>query len=309
MAQIYKIDSLAGSRHLSGCSCAFGVFDGIHVGHLFLLDATRHTAAQEGTRSAVLTFDIDPDELFCPESLKKLQSNEERIEMLAHCGLDAVVVLPFSRDMANMTASCFVEQLFEGNVPSQLHVGRDLRFGSNGSGTVEDLQSYGIGMGLQVHAYDLVHMDGAPITATRIRSLLAQGNIRSANKLLGRNYMLSGTVEAGRGEGLSLGFATANLAVAPSLLCLADGVYAGYALVGNKRYRAAVSVGVSPVFAETARANVEVHVLDFNQDVYGQRISVEFVEWLRPLVKFADVDELKQTVLSNIAWVRDNIAL
>lgn len=307
MAEIYRVDASFDHGFFSGTSCAFGVFDGVHQGHRFLLNCARETARQSGGPSVALTFDIDPDEVFNAQRLKKLMTNEERLSMLAATGVDAVVALPFTREFAASTPEEFLVQTFDGAVPSFLHVGFDFKFGSHASGTVKDLDVWGTNGGTQVRAHSLKSEDGAPITATRIRFLLSEGDIAEANRLLGRPYFVTGVVEPGRGEGADFGFRTANLAVPDQLRTLGDGVYAAWAEVDGVRYKAAVNVGVAATFADQATATCEVHLLDFAGDLYGVPIKVEFLHWLRSMRKFDDVDELIATVQGNIAWVRKNL--
>ena len=291
----------------SGASCAFGVFDGVHRGHRFLLERARETARESGGRSVALTFDIDPDEVFHPRRLKKLMTNDDRLAMLASAGVDAVCVLPFTREFAASSPERFLLQTFDGTPPAFLHVGSDFKFGARAEGTVRDLDAWGAAGGAQVRAHHLKSADGAPITATRIRLLLAEGAIEEANRLLGRAYFVTGTVEPGLGEGADMGFKTANLEVPEQLRALADGVYAAWAEVDGARYKAAVNMGVAATFADRATATCEVHLLDFEGDLYGRSIKVEFLHWLRPMRKFDDVDELIATVKGNIAWVRANL--
>ena len=292
-----------------GASCAFGVFDGVHRGHQYLLRCTQETARRSGGRAIALTFDIDPDELFHPERLKTLLSNEDRLAALAASGVDTVVVLPFTRAFAASSPQEFLARTFGGHAPAFLHVGSNFRFGARALGRVEDLRAWGAAAGTEVRAHDLKSEDGAPISATRIRLLLAKGDLDEANKLLGRPYQLRGTVLRGRGEGGAMGFHTANLAPSFAYRVLGEGVYAGYADLAGVRYRAAVSVGVSPVFAGETDASCEVHVLDFSGDLYGSSIVVSFVKYLRPMIKFDTVDDLIVTVNDNIRWTRENLPL
>ena len=169
------------------------------------------------------------------------------------------------------------------------------------------LSEWGRDNGMAVHACDLYEFKGAPVTATRIRLDLGRGDVEEAALLLGYPYTLRDTVVAGRGEGRDMGFRTANLVVEPARRVLREGVYAGYALVDGVRYKAAISVGVSPTFSGQTDAYSEVHILDFEGDIYDEPISVQFVAWLRPMIEFGTVDELIETVMGNIAWVRDNL--
>lgn len=304
---IFKTDEAYDSAFLAGASVAFGVFDGVHEGHRFIIGEAVNTARGENARSAVITFDIDPDELFAPDRLKKLMTNEARIAKLAELDVDAVVVLPFSREFAAQAPEDFLEVCFGGGVPSHIHIGSDFHFGRRAAGNVESLRAWGAERGMAVHGHELLAEGGRPVSATRVRGLLAEGKVAEANELLGRPYALSGTVRPGRGEGADFGFATANLEVEPIMLAIGEGVYAAYAVVDGERYKAAVNVGVPATFADASTANIEVHILDFARDIYGRPIAVEFVEWLRPMRAFDSTDELIATVMGNIAWVRENL--
>lgn len=307
MAEILKCDETFDHAFFSGSSCAFGVFDGVHCGHQYLLSCAQETAEKSGGASVALTFDIDPDEVFHPERLKKLMTNEERIKTLSESGVDAVVVLPFTKRFSASSPEEFLLNTFNGHAPSYLHVGYDFRFGARAKGTVKELASWAGDTGTEICAHDLKSADGAPITATRIRLLLEGNDIHEANRLLGRPYYLAGEVQPGRGEGHDLGFRTANLKVPSQLQALGSGVYGAYAHVNGVRYKAAVSVGVSPVFADRTDATCEAHILDFEGDLYGKPIKIEFCHFLRPMIKFDTVDELIATVTGNIAWVRENM--
>ncbi len=306
MAKIYRADETFDRALLAGSSVAFGVFDGVHRGHQFLIGEARATAYEAGCISAVLTFDIDPDERFHAERLKKLMSNERRIRELSQTGVDAVVVLPFTADFASQEPAAFLDSLFKGAVPHAMHVGSDFRFGARAAGVVTHLEDWAARCGMRVCAHDLKSADGKPITATRIRLLLAAGECEQAVSLLGHPYGFEGTVERGRGEGADMGFATANVTLPAMMQVLGEAVYAAWVTVDDVRYKAAMSVGVAPSFAH-ASATCEVHILDFSGQIYGGTIFVEPVRRLRPMIKFDSVDELIATVKSNIQWVRDNL--
>ncbi len=306
MAKVYKADSTFDYSLFEGASCAFGVFDGVHLGHRFLLSCAKQTAQQAGGLSIALTFDIDPDEVFRADRLKKLMTNECRIATLSESGVDAVVVLPFTREFASQSPERFLAATFNGFSPSALHVGCDFHFGSKASGSVCDLRTWGEQRETRIFAHELENAAGKPITATRIRLLLAEGRLDDANELLGHPYRFEGVVTPGRGQGADMGFATANLEMPAMMRTLGEGVYAAWVRIGEKRYRSAISVGVSPVFAD-ATATCEAHILDFSGDIYGETIEIEPVHFLRPMMKFSSVDELIATVNGNIDWVRKNL--
>ncbi len=303
---IYRAEGAFDWSLFAGSSCAFGVFDGLHTGHRYLLGQAIDTRQPDG-RAIAITFDIDPDEVFHPDRLKKLMRNADRLQALASSGVDDVVAIPFNEDFYTKTPEAFLETAFPKGVPAHLHVGEDFRFGARAAGTVQTLQEWGGVVGCEVHPHELVSADGLPITATRIRKLLLECDLDEATRLLGHPYALRETVQKGRGDGADFGFATANLQVKPHDRVLGEGVYAAYATVGGERYKAAVSVGVSPTFEATSTANMEVHILDFAGDLVGRDIVIEFVKHLRPMIKFDSTEELIATVMSNIQWVRDNL--
>lgn len=172
----------------AGASCAFGVFDGVHRGHQYLIDHTIATA-NEG-RSIIITFDRDPDEIFHPARLHKLMTNEERIAALEATGVDDIVVLPFTSDLYTMAPDVFLDSLFSKGLPTHLHIGEDFRFGAKAQGTVQSLQTWAAENAteecmLKVHGHPLLNAEGSPITATRIRVLIEQGENDEAVELLG----------------------------------------------------------------------------------------------------------------------------
>lgn len=307
MAQILKLDETADRSFFSESSCAFGVFDGFHKGHQALIGFAVKDAHERGEKAVALTFSIDPDEIFRPDALKKLSGNAERIERLAASGVDYVAVLPFDRAFASKSPDEFLAWTFGDFVPRSIHVGTNFRFGAKASGTESTLRRWGMLHACRICVHKLTCAAGEPVSATRIRGLLADGKIEDANELLGRRYAVSGTVVSGRGEGAEMGIRTANLDIPENLRALGDGVYAAYAIVDGVRYKAAVNMGVAATFADRATANCEAHILDFAGDIYGETITLEFAAWLRTMRKFDDVEELVATIQSNIAWVRGNL--
>ena len=197
-----------------GSSCAFGVFDGLHEGHRFLIDQAIETKPPTG-RAMAITFDIDPDEVFHPNRLKKLMRNADRLDALVRSGVDDVVAFTFDERLYRQSPEEFLATAFPAGAPAHLHVGEDFRFGARAAGTVDTLVEWGSHVGCDVHSHHLIAADGAPITATRIRMLLLDCQLDEANRLLGHPYTLSETVKRGRGEGSGFGIATANLELKP----------------------------------------------------------------------------------------------
>ncbi len=307
MALTFDLEEAVSAGALKGAACAIGVFDGVHLGHRMLIDEMVESSRRSGSPSAIVTFDIDPDELFGKGRLKKLQSNEERVSMLASLPVDCVAVIPFTREFASLPPEEFLDEVLGGLGVSGVSVGSDFAFGSKAAGDVGLLSRWGDANGVDVSVAGLLEVEGVPAKSTNIRRFLGEGKVCEARKLLGRNYAFEGVVLKGRGEGAQMGFATANLVVPEDRLILADGVYGGYGTVDGVRCKAAISAGVPPTFASRSKDNLEVHLLGFAGDLYGRRLEVEFAEWLRPLIEFESVDELADTVQANIAWIEENL--
>lgn len=290
---------------IGGSVVAFGVFDGFHAGHMSLLGRAIEDARKRCVPVVVLTFDVDPDELLHRDCLKKLMDNADRICALASADVDAVKVIRFNESLASLEPQDFLSLAFGGAVPASLHVGENLRFGRGAKGDVLLLEEWGRSKGMDVVASPLLEMDGGRVSSTRIRLLLQEGSLEEANHLLGHAYEVRGRVVHGANLGAQLGFRTANLILAEDRMVLADGVYAAYADVDGVRYKSAVNVGLPPTFEGERVANIEAHILDFEDDIYDRRISLSFMKRLRPLVKFDSVEELKRVVTRNFQEVRE----
>ena len=293
---------------LKNASCAFGVFDGVHLGHRFIIGKASSEARRREESCVIITFAEDPDETFRPDSLKKLMSNQHRLRVLDSLGANYVLVLPATKGFFALSPKEFMDRVFGNNAPASLHVGKDFRFGAHAQGRVSALKEWGAPHDMSVCGYDLLQLEGAPVTATRIRSLLASCDIAQANRLLGSRFALEGIVETGRGQGRNMGFRTANVTIPASHYSLGEGVYGAYAVTeASRRFKAAVSVGGAPTFGSAAHANIEAHILDFDQDIYGQNLRLEFAAFLRPMIVFSSTEELIETVMGNIQWCRDNL--
>lgn len=291
--------------------CAIGVFDGVHLGHQALLAALTEDARLYGAKPFVLTFDRDPDELFRPEKVHKLLSNKDRLCFLKEF-VDEVLALPFTPELAALSYQAFLEHLLE-LLPKlkAIHVGKNFHFGAQAKGSVSEIVAWGKKYDIKVRGHALYPKDGVPVSASRIRALLAEGDVRSAAALLTRPHAITGRVVQGAGRGTGLGFATANVEVEGSFAKLGPFVYAAYAKLGDKRYKAAVSIGSSPTFSpEFQRFDpflFEAHLIDFEGSLYGKELTLEFVERLRPMQCFDCQEELISAVMHNIAWVKDNL--
>lgn len=291
------------------CVYAIGAFDGVHVGHGALLERAAADAAERGAPCLAATFDPDPMDVVAPDvPAQRLLSCEDRARHLLALGADGVVSFRFDDALRRTTCEGFCLDVLPSAFPvASIHVGRDFHMGSDRAGDVAAMERLGRAHGFDVRPEELVGALGERVSATRVRRLLAAGELDEARALLGRCHYVRGRVEHGRGEGTSFGFPTANVRCARADRMPADGVYACYAVMGEVAWPAAVNVGAPPTFGGSGEAFLEANLVGFDGDVYGEDMAVVFVRRLRPSRRFDSLDELRETVLSNIAWVRDNL--
>jgi riboflavin kinase/FMN adenylyltransferase len=305
----------------AGRAVTIGAFDGVHLGHQAVLRLVHDLARARGLSATVLTFDRHPAEVVRPESAPKLLTTlEQKLELLDATGnVDECVVLAFDEARSKESAEEFVSEVLAGTLRAALVVvGADFHFGHRRHGDVPLLQRMGVELGFEVLGLGLVASpdgslaaDGAlPYSSTRVRTLLAAGDVEGAAAILGRPHEVRGPVERGDGRGRELGFPTANVSV-PQRTCLpADGVYAGTFTGEDGTERpAAISLGRRPTFyAEAGLLLLEAHVLDFAGDLYGQRAAVRFLHRLRPQERFESAGELVAQMARDVAAARRLLA-
>lgn len=292
MTRIHTIAEL--SERQQDLYLAMGVFDGVHVGHQAVIGAAVSRARENGGVAGVLTFDPHPIQVLAPDRAPRgiLASLDHKERILASIGVEVLVVLSFSEDFARQTAEQFAEALL--NVPQLrfLCAGADWRFGQGRSGTMEYLRERGAAVAVEVEALDAVKWMEERVSSTRIRQALRDGNLKAVNAMLGRPYTVLGRVVRGQQLGRQLGVPTANIEVGSEQLP-PDGVYAVSVLAGDEWLPGVSNLGVRPT-VDGVRRLLEVHLLDFDGDLYGQELEVQFGRHLRTEMKFANVDELKE---------------
>ena len=287
-ARIVAADTFDECEHLGAASIAIGVFDGVHRGHQELIEALVRDARAHGCKAVVVTFDPDPDVVVSPSPAQKLMTTADRLHALAQTGVDAVVAVPFTPEVAALDHVGFLALLSRVVDIRSILVGSDFRLGRGGASGVAE--------------------GGEAICATRIRHELGQGHVELAAELLGRPYMVRGGVIRGRHEGSGMGFPTANLQVPDGIQVPADGVYEGLVLVDDTAWPAAVNVGLPPTYADdAASAHLEANLIGYTGDLYGASVSLAFTRWLRPSRVFDSLDELIATVEGNIEDIRHNL--
>jgi len=285
-----------------------GSFDGIHRGHQHLIRRVIARAQELNAASALVTLHPHPKIVLQPNSpLRYLSTIEERLDWLQPLGLDYVIVFPFSLEASQMRARAFIELLVKRLHLVELLCGKDFTLGYKREGNVEFLRALGREWGFNVTVVEPQTLDGQIVSSTRVRELIAQGEMDAATQLLGRYPSVRGRVIEGDKRGRALGFPTANLAIAERRLIPADGIYAVRVKIGETWYGGAANIGVRPTFDKGQRL-VEVYIFDFNADLYDQVIEVHFVKRLREEKKFESVDALIEQMKRDVAQARAVLA-
>lgn len=300
-----------------GSAVTIGAYDGVHLGHRAVLAELQLRARDAGLATVVVTFDRHPASVVRPDSAPLLLCTlEQKLELLAETGVDRTVVVPFDEHRAAESAEEFVQcVLVDALAARRVVVGEDFHFGRDRRGNVALLSEIGAEQGFTVEGFALaeaVATDGteAPISSTRIRALVASGDVEGAAQLLGRPHQLRGPVVHGdKRGGAELGYPTANVEVASGMCLPALGIYAGwYERPDGSRHEAAISVGRRPTFYESGDLLIEAFILDFSGDLYGEEAKVSFVAHLRPELTFASVDELVTQMAKDVEATRSILA-
>jgi riboflavin kinase/FMN adenylyltransferase len=291
---------------------AIGTFDGVHIGHKKIIGDSVSAAAQEGVRSMVLTFHphplsvIAPDK--CPPILTPLNIKADLIEDL---GVDELLIIPFEKEFSELEPQKFCEMLFSSNLGAvHVIVGANFRFGYKAAGDVKFLREYGSKAGMEVTAEPLVQAGGKPISSTRIRNLLLEGNLGEVREILGRPPSTHGKVVHGDKRGRSLGVRTANIDAHVDCIFPGRGVYLADLFVGRQAYACLVNIGHNPTFCATdeespERMRIEAHILDFDRSIYGMDVRIDFLEHVRDEMKFDGPEKLVEQIKKDIAFARE----
>lgn len=282
-----------------------GKFDGVHIGHREVIAELSRIAPQ--AEVTVVTFDRHPKALLTPDaSPLPLVSTPQKVEFLGGAGATRVAVIPFTREFADLSPEDFARSvLADGLGATAVLVGGDFRYGHLGAGDVGTLRDEGKSLGFSVHTVaDVVHDKGERISSTRIRRLLDDGDVAGAAQLLGRYHQLRSAVVQGHQRGRELGYPTANLDNPPEGFIPRDGVYATWVDVDGVSYQAATSIGVNPTFGDVAQRMVESHLFDFDGVLYGSRVTVHFVEFIRAMNKFPDAQSLADQMAADATQIK-----
>ncbi len=294
---------------------SIGVYDGVHIGHRAVIAQTQALAKELGIKMAVVTFDPHPALIVRPENAPRILTDlEQKLELLADCGVDTTFVVPFDTTQASETASDFVSRVLVGCLNAQaVVVGHDFHFGKARAGNVDVLTELGDQHGFSVNGIELLERsDGLaePVSSTAVRRALAGGEVTTAALLLGRFHEVRGTVVQGDQRGRQIGFPTANVDAPLEIALPADAVYAAwYVTPDGERHRAAVNVGKRPTFYQDAeRSMLEAHLIDYEGDLYGQQARVQFVELLRSEQRFDGIDAIRAQLAEDVEAAKSHLA-
>jgi riboflavin kinase/FMN adenylyltransferase len=283
-----------------------GIFDGLHLGHQKIIRRVIEKAKQMGGTSCVATFDPHPREVLdSKDAPNLLTTTEKKAELIKDLGVDALCLIRFTREFSNIEARAFVNDFLIGKLRMKsIVVGYDWRFGKNRKGDVHLLREMSKKHGYEVEQAERVDVDGQSVSSTLIRELVLSGDLKRAARYLGRKYSITGAIVGGARLGREMGFPTANIephheAIPP------NGIYAVWAEVAGTRKPGTLNIGYRPTVSSEKRRTIEVHIMDFYHDIYGEEIEVTFVEKLRDEKKFSSVEQLTEQIKKDVAKARN----
>ena len=267
-----------------------GFYDGLHLGHQKLINK----ALAEGYPTGVMTFDIAPAVLLGKKENYSLTSTYDKADFLEEMGVKFLYIMHFEKDTLNVTKDEFIERVLKPLNPKKIFVGSDYKFGWGGEGDAAYLSRF-----FDVEVIELEKVDNLKISSKKIRQLVEEGKMEKAASFLGRPYRISGLVVEGGGNGRKIGFATANLELNYTYVFPKEGVYMGYAYFLSRKRKAMICVGTHPTLNQLMKPIIEVHIIDFNEVLYGREIYVDFVSYIRPVIEFPSFEDLRLQLLKD----------
>lgn len=295
MAELYYLDE---TERDDNTVLTVGTFDGVHAGHKVLIGSVLEKANERNARSVIVTFDPHPRDIINPGSagIRLLSTLEERRELLADLGVDVMVVIPFDRDFSLLTSEQFVKDVIWKKIGvSEFVIGYDHQFGKDREGTIETVQELGKELGFDAHIVSKQEIENRTVSSTAIRNALErEGNVKLAAKFLERFYILNGMVVHGDKRGKEIGYPTANIQPdSTRKIVPKNGVYAVWVRVEGNYHPGMMNIGIRPTF-EGDQKTLEVHIFSFDDDIYGKKIQVQFVDRIRDEQSFKGIEQLKE---------------
>ncbi|HYG50283.1 MAG TPA: bifunctional riboflavin kinase/FAD synthetase [Flavobacteriales bacterium] len=301
-------DSLPLSEKLADPVVTIGTFDGVHLGHAKILDRVKKKALAINGQSVVITFNPHPRQVLFPhdDNLKLLTTQDEKIKLLERNGIDVLVIIPFTKEFSRLTALEFIRDILVNQVGvRELIIGYDHHFGRNREGSIESLKEMAQTFDFNVEEIPAQEIDEVTISSTKIRNAIMAGDMETANAFLGYEFGFTGTVKPGQKLGRTLGFPTANLHIANKLKIIPQtGVYAVRVTCNFYAHQGVMNIGYRPTVDNSRELRIEVHIFNFDQDIYGKEIEVRVIRKLRDEQKFEGLDQLKAQVDKDIVAAR-----
>ena len=293
-------EELAGFSPKQDMLLTIGVFDGVHLGHKHLISQLKEHAKQQNLLTGVVTFRQHPQEVVPPQTkLPFLTDLAERTNLLKNEGIEAIIPLSFTHELAQLSARQFLTLLKKYLRIRGLVIGPDFALGRNREGNPNTLLTLGQDMNFSVIVVPPIMINDEVVSSTAIRNALADGDVKKVHNLVGRSFRLRGQVITGAGQGIELGFPTANLDINPEQALPAEGVYATWVYIDDKAYQSVTNIGKRPTFGGNERM-VEVYVLDYHSDLYEHELKIDIVERLRGEKKFDTPEELKKQIAEDV---------
>nr|WP_297307160.1 bifunctional riboflavin kinase/FAD synthetase [uncultured Flavobacterium sp.] len=288
-------DSIKSFKTSNQTIVTLGTFDGVHLGHKSILNKLKEASKNSDDESLVLTFFPHPRMILQQDTdIRLLNTIEEKAELLNNFGIDNLIIQKFDNTFSQLEPEDFVKQVLvdQFNI-KKIIIGYDHRFGKNRAADIHDLINFGEKYNFEVEQISAQEIDDVSVSSTKIRTALKEGNITLANEYLGYNYFLNGIVVQGKQLGRTIGYPTANIRVTEGYkLIPAIGVYAAYIIVDAQKYFGMINIGTNPTLGDNP-ITIEMNIFDFNQDIYGKKVTIGFIEKIREQQKFNSLDELK----------------
>lgn len=282
-----------------------GNFDGVHKGHQVLIKKTVDYAKKNGIKSAVFTFLNHPINYFIPEKVKNIFDEKEKQRLIESLGVDYLIDIPFDKAMTEISAEQFVSKILKEKIrANKVIVGHDFTFARNKEGNAEVLKEIGSEYGIDVEIVKPIKINGIRVSSTFIRELISDGKVDEIPEYLGTYYAIEGEIIHGKANGRKMGYPTANIRLKDKIITPKMGIYATRVLLDGKKYFGATNVGMNPT-VNGKELSIETNILDFNEDIYGKIVRVEFLEKIRDEKKFSSLDELKKQLDLDTGFVKE----
>lgn len=303
------IDAMNKRENNYATAVALGNFDGIHVGHQHLLKDNIYKGNNSKLKPSVLIFRNHTKTVLTSDKnlgVDILTSYEQKMKILEELGIEIVFVMDFNKELMKLSPDMFIKNILLERLNSKLiTIGFDYRFGYKAKGNSSYLQRLGKLNGFSVNIIDPIYVEDEVASSTHIRNLIRVGNIEKANRFLGRNYCITGSVISGSSRGRKLGFPTANIDLDDRYVLPKTGVYKTYTYIGNKKLISLTNIGYNPTFDEK-ELKIETHILNFNDNIYGCRIDIEFIEFMRDDMKFNKVEDLVNQMNRDLLYIKSS---